>query len=501
MGLWSLGGDSREVSGVWYNLGMKFSLIVTAHNEAALLEATLKSVFRAVLGEDAGAGGEEGAGTTKSSGGVGGSSEVASDRGLGTLGQDFEILVMIDRGDAATKECAARYREKVRILESNFGDVGPARNYAAEQARGEMVFFVDGDDLVSRGYVEGALGVLGATDEEIVVCPEYCIGFSEDGRTGSVLKMANSGTRERDAFMLFNVNLWVMAIAGRRETFLKHKYIRSEGGYGHEDYAMNIELAAAGVPHRVVPGEVYFYREKQVSRRKDNDARRVTEPYSELFEPEFWRGFSEELVEGLLGGGPTRGEVLGSGSRERKSSESGSPGGRPMMGRLKKLYLQVRGNRVLMAVAEKVREVMSRRLLKELPLGVAEEWDKMAELEPMVGREVTVSGPGGSREGDSSVRKNFGGLRKVRKKVNAMGVRGVNPYCPTSMAYLKLCRSGAGFSEVDFEEISRGLDAEQSDLLMSRIMVQSRGGAKFKDGRCVEEWKDQHSELARGLGV
>ena len=27
-----------------------------------------------------------------------------------------------------------------------------------------------------------------------------------------------------------------------------------------------------------------------------------------------------------------------------------------------------------------------------------------------------------------------------------------------------------------FEEISRGLDAEQSDLLMSRIMVQSREG-------------------------
>ena len=99
-------------------MGMKFSLIVTAHNEGALLEATLKSVFRAVLGEDAGAGGEEGAGTTKSSGGVGGSSEVASDRGLGTLGQDFEILVMIDRGDAATKECAARYREKDRLSAS-----------------------------------------------------------------------------------------------------------------------------------------------------------------------------------------------------------------------------------------------------------------------------------------------------------------------------------------------------------------------------------------------
>ena len=67
---------------------MKFSLIVTAHNEGALLEATLKSVFRAVLGEDAGAGGEEGAGTTKSSGSWG-PSEVASDRGWGLWGGGF----------------------------------------------------------------------------------------------------------------------------------------------------------------------------------------------------------------------------------------------------------------------------------------------------------------------------------------------------------------------------------------------------------------------------
>ncbi len=73
---------------VWYNLGMKFSLIVTAHNEGALLEATLKSVFRAVLGEDAGAGGEEGLGRLRVRG-VGGSSEVASDRGWGLWGAGF----------------------------------------------------------------------------------------------------------------------------------------------------------------------------------------------------------------------------------------------------------------------------------------------------------------------------------------------------------------------------------------------------------------------------
>ncbi len=75
-------------------------------------------------------------------------------------GQDFEILVMIDRGDAATKECAARYREKVRILESNFEMCTGAELCGGAGAR-EMVFLWMGTIWSREGYVEGRWGYWG----------------------------------------------------------------------------------------------------------------------------------------------------------------------------------------------------------------------------------------------------------------------------------------------------------------------------------------------------
>lgn len=427
---------------VWYNWAMKFSLIVTAHDEGMVVEATLTSVFRAV--------------------------EFWREKS-GASEEDFEILVLLDRGTEETRECLRGYTGKVRVIECDFGDVGPARNYAASEAWGEYVFFVDGDDLVSRGYVDGALKILETAEDEIVVCPEYCIGFSEDGRTGSVLRMAGSGRevgeigepregwREHDAFLLFNINLWVMAIAGQRKTFLEHRYIRSENGYGHEDYAMNIELTAAGVRHEVVPGEVYFYREKTHSRRTWNDERKATEPYSELFAPEFWRTFP--AIE-----------------KQRRAG---------VMGRLKKLYLSVRQNKAMRALAESVRGAMSKKIVKELPQEVLEEWGAIAEIEPIAGKSV--------RKGSSA--------KRFEKKINAMGAGGVNKYCPASDAYLLICREYGGFSGVDFEKHARGLDAEQRDLLMSRIMVQSRGKARFLDDGCLKEWKKIHPELAENLEI
>lgn len=415
---------------------MKFSLIITAHNEGQTLGATIESAFRAVKFWQAKSGASK---------------------------NDFEILTILDRGTEETRDCLRKYAGKVRVVESDFGDVGPARNLGAEEAQGEYVFFVDGDDLVSQEYVDRGLATLEAAEGEVVVCPEYCIGFSEDGRKGSILRMEDSGARERDAFLLFNINLWVVAIGGRRETFLRYKYIRSEGGYGHEDYAMNIMLTEAGVRHVVVPGAVYFYREKASGRRKNNDKARKVTPYSELFAPGFWRTFPAIEKQGHGG----------------------------MMGRLKKLYLKVRQNKVMRQLAESIRGVMSRRIIDGLPEVVLAEWRRIAEIEPLAGQYVQVNGSGSK----------FRSGRRPQKKMNAMGARGVNKYCPASEAYLRVCREYEGLSGIDFEKVARGLDAEQSDLLMSRIMIQSRGEAKFLDNKCLRDWQKVHPELAKSLRV
>lgn len=414
-----------------------FSLVVTAHDEGAMADATMRAVFRAAefWQETAEADGE------------------------------FEVLVVVDRGSEETLEYFQQYSNdtRVRVLTSDFGDVGPARNYAASEARGEYVFFVDGDDLVSRSYVTKALELLeraSASGEKVVVGPEYCIGFSEDGQSGSVLRMTSSAGRERDAFLLFNINLWVMTIAGRREIFLKHKYIQSVGGYGHEDYAMNIELTGAGIRHMIVPDEVYFYREKQKSRRVWNNERLATEPYSELFEPGFWRTFPVSFVDKTARGG---------------------------MSRLKKAYQKIRRNTILLHVAEAVRKALSRRLINELPEKVLKEWGEVIEIEPMAGRFCVT------KEGKSSIKR--------AKVMNAMGAKGVNQYCPASEAYLKICRECERFTGVDFEKYARGLDEENRDLLMSRIMVQSRGKADFLDKTYLRQWAKKHLELAQGLRI
>lgn len=403
---------------------MKVSLIITAHNEGKLLEKAILSAIRALENTQASA----------------------------------DVIIHVDNGTKETLKCCEEYEGKnmIRVLQNKFGDVGPARNFAAEQAWGEFLFFMDGDDLISQNYIRDGLEILIKSKKEIVVCPEYCISFSDDAKTGAILKMANSSTREKDAFLLFNINLWTAAIAGRRETFLKHQYIETKDGYGHEDYAMNIALTAAGVKHIVVPGETYFYREKEKSRRKENDAKKVTEPYSDLFASEFWRGFSSKM-------------------EEQARSEAKS-----FAGRMKQTYSAIKGNRVIGKVLtpamKTAKSLMGKQLMSSnLPKEVIEEWDQLSVIEPK--------------------------LKRKGKKINAMGSMGVNPYCPASEAYLELCRNANGFSGINFKKLAKRLDDEQKDLLASRIMVQSKGQASFRDKQTLERWKTEHTALAKSLGL
>jgi len=403
---------------------MKVTLIITAHNEGKMLEKTILSALRA----------------------------------LDEVKASSEIIIHVDSGTKETLRCSEEYEGKnmIRVLRNNFGDVGPARNFAAEQAWGEFVFFIDGDDLISKDYVKKGLEILAKSKREIVVCPEYCISFSDDSKTGAILKMKSSAAREKDAFMLFSVNLWTAAIAGRRETFLKYKYIETKDGYGHEDYAINITLTAAGVKHVVVPNEVYFYREKEQSRRKKNDEARATEPRSELFAPEFWRNFSTEM-------------------EEQAKNEAKS-----FTGRLKQAYSTVKSNKIvgkmLAPALKSAKSLMGKQMVaSHLPKEVTAEWDEVSQLEPK--------------------------LKRKGKKINAMGSAGVNPYCPASEAYLGLCRNPNGFSEISLKKYAKNLDDEQRDLLITRIMVQSQGQANFRDAELLEKWRAEHQELAKSLGV
>ncbi len=399
---------------------MKLSVVITTHNEGTLLHLTIASVLRALKKIDH---------------------------------HTYEVIIHLDKPSLETQDVVKEYRScsRFRVAENQFGDAGLARNYATERADGEYLFFIDGDDLISENYFEQTLEMLDGAHRDVVVSPEFCVSFSDYNKDGAVLRMHRSGTREHDAFMLFNINLWVMPIAGRREIFLKHPYIKTMGGYGHEDYALNIELASHSIPHLVAHQTIYFYRQKLNSRQKWNDGQQHTQPYSTLFARDFWQKFAYP-------------------SKNVTKSPKGI---------LKQAYLAIQKrqlvSKLLSPILGQIRMATGHATLRRnLSVELFTEWDSVAKIEPK--------------------------LQRKGMRINAMGSGGVNPFCPASQIYLQICRDDKGFAELDFDRLARKLDEKQKDLLMSRIMVQSRGQATFSSKKYYNIWRARHPELDNSLG-
>ncbi len=437
---------------------MKISVIVTAHNEGVMLDATVKTVLFA----------------------------------LTYIQQDSEIILHLDNPTDETTKVAKKYHDhaRVRVFENYFGDIGPARNFAANVAKGEILFFIDGDDLVSREYFVKMLEVL-EKNPETVVSPEMMAEFDSINKRGAVFRMEDSGTKEEQAFLLFSVNCWTMAIAGRKKIFLEHPYIESINGYGHEDYALNIELAGADIPHLVAPGAIYFVRRKKMSRQKWNDAEHNTQPRSALFDFEFWK--------------------------KMKTDEKLSKVG------LREFYTKLQGNRLIRGVMKPAGKIAKRMLTKtssDLPASLLSEWRKVAEIEPVA--------------------------MPDKLKMNTLGLGGVNKCCPASVVYQEICRDmpekldtvavvtklnspdelknkigdekegrilvlttkrqktiewPENVTWVDMEQYLKKLASEQAETLVTRLLVQTGAKIIIEPNGYGARWLKEHEKLAKTLEV
>src|SRR5271166_2816189 len=67
-----------------------------------------------------------------------------------------ELLIVFDRATDETVqyvERSAHVDGAAKIIFTDFGDPGPARNAGIEQATGEYISLLDGDDLVSQNWL------------------------------------------------------------------------------------------------------------------------------------------------------------------------------------------------------------------------------------------------------------------------------------------------------------------------------------------------------------
>lgn len=243
---------------------------ITAHAEGVIAHKTIMSVF-AALSE------------------------------LDTKKYPYEIVIHIDNGDEATENYFRRWEgdKRFRIIRSHFGDLGMSRNCIAENARGKYVAFLDADDMLSSNFYVNAIKRMEESEETIMVHPNVQLNFG----AGTLLEYtvrSDSFDKFEDAIISAGINRWCSSIMGKKETFLQYPYMKTENGYGYEDYNLNTNTVGHGIKHMVAPETVMFYRQKaEGSLLASSNIEHVIQPYVSLLDIDYMKSVPEAEFEKL----------------------------------------------------------------------------------------------------------------------------------------------------------------------------------------------------------
>lgn len=207
-----------------------------------------------------------------------------------------ELVIVLDRADAATRRIVARFApgvaDAVRIIETEHGSLGLARNAGIARARGTYLRLCDGDDLLSYNSIAAKYFEMERRGPKTILVAEWIVMFDAHHAMQRYLPQ-----RVITPLAFLDTHPYVSCIFFHRDltAALRFGDLRLSSGYAYEDWFFNCEAAALGYEFEIAPDTILFYRQRHDSLvRQANQISVKQIPPSRLFEPERFRAVCAE---------------------------------------------------------------------------------------------------------------------------------------------------------------------------------------------------------------
>jgi len=179
-------------------------------------------------------------------------------------GLSVELVLSLDSATAATLAVIDTFARGPmdQVLHVSLGDVGANRNAAIAASRGRLLAICDGDDLLSRNFLEVAARLLDSDSRQVIVRPQVIVQFDQAATIGWQIGSDHKGFDPR---CMVAVNPWTTGCMARRSLFEAVPYwVRDENcaGLGFEDWHWNCETLAMGAVNVIAPKTLQYVRMK-----------------------------------------------------------------------------------------------------------------------------------------------------------------------------------------------------------------------------------------------
>ena len=205
--------------------------------------------------------------------------------------KNLEILAIDDGSTDDSNKIAKMYAAKdsrVTVLRKENGGLSEARNYGYSHCHGDYVAFIDGDDYVSKYYIETLIDAISSSRSDISTC-KYKLAFTTDDK--ALEKKPSQGKTTlnkiealRSLFYQKDVTTSAWGKLYKKELFNNIKYPK---GKKYEDLATTYKVFAKAETVTICEAELLYY------------VQRETSIMGQAFKPERLEGlkFAEEAVE------------------------------------------------------------------------------------------------------------------------------------------------------------------------------------------------------------